>query len=79
VQLPLVEATLIRDIDIGFGYTNFDIIADKHMIEFHIVYCNRWTTAQVPISRTGRQQNRYTAQIPAAKAFAFCSSQCGKE
>jgi hypothetical protein len=52
VQLPLVEATSIRDIDIGFGYTYFDIIADKHMIEFHVDYWNRQIT-QVSVSRTG--------------------------
>jgi hypothetical protein len=51
-HLPLVEVTSIRDIDIGFGYTYFDIIADKHMIEFNIDYWNRQIT-QVPFSWAG--------------------------
>ena len=41
VQLPLIEATSLKAVDIGFGYSYFDIIADKEMIEFHIDYWNR--------------------------------------
>jgi hypothetical protein len=36
----------IKDIDIGYGYSYFDIIAEKDMIEFHTDYWKRMTQPQ---------------------------------
>ena len=48
VQLPLIEAAnMKKDVDIRFGYSYFDIVAGKQMIEFHIDYWKRRIT-QVP-------------------------------
>ena len=41
VQLSVVEANTIKDLDQRFGYTYFNIIADEQMVEFHIDYCSR--------------------------------------
>jgi hypothetical protein len=43
VQLSVVEANTIKDLDLRFGYTYFNIFADKQMVEFHIDYWSRVT------------------------------------
>jgi hypothetical protein len=38
VQLSVVKANTIKDLDLRFGYNYFNIIADEQMVEFHIDY-----------------------------------------
>ncbi|KAI2507478.1 hypothetical protein MHU86_6970 [Fragilaria crotonensis] len=38
IQLPLREATTIKNLNIAFGYSYFDIISNKEWIEFHVDY-----------------------------------------
>jgi hypothetical protein len=40
VQLSVVKANNIKDLDLRFGYTYFDIIANEQMVRFHIDYWN---------------------------------------
>jgi hypothetical protein len=43
VQLSVVEANTIKDLNLRFGYTCFNIIADEQMVEFHIDNWSRVT------------------------------------
>ena len=46
VQLSIIEATTIKDLDVGFGYSYFDIVANKEMVELHVDYWNRVAQTQ---------------------------------
>jgi hypothetical protein len=41
IQVSIIEAITIKDLDIGLGHSYFDIVGNEQRIEFHIDYWNR--------------------------------------
>jgi hypothetical protein len=62
VQLSVVKANNIKDLDLRFGYTYFDIIANKEMVEFDIDYWNG--VAGIKVHSSARSEGLQTDSQP---------------
>ena len=52
IRLPLREATTIKNLNVAFGYSYFDIISNEEWIEFHVDY---WKSRIMEEKRTKQQ------------------------
>ncbi len=61
VQVSVVKASNIKNLDLRFGYTYFDIIANEQMVKFHIDY---WNGVAIKVLSTARREGLHTDLQP---------------